>query len=46
VLFVNDLAAFDDSYRRYLLNEIRARLPFAEVPIRLLFRLRRRAPKT
>jgi len=37
-LTVNDVKAFDPSYRRYLLNQLRARLPFGEVPIRLLFR--------
>jgi len=42
VLFVNDVEVFDATYRRYLLNQFRERLPFAEVPIRLLFRPRRR----
>ena len=42
VLFVNNIDAFDNAYRRYLLNQLRDRLPFPEVPIRLLFRPRRR----
>jgi len=41
-LFVNNVRAFDPTYRRYLLNQFRERLPFAEVPIRLLIRPRRR----
>jgi GTP-binding protein len=42
VCFVNDLAAFDRSYQRFILNRLRDHLPFAEVPIRLIFRPRRR----
>ena len=41
VLFVNNIEAFDATYRRYLINQLRDRLPFPEVPIRLLFRRRR-----
>ncbi len=41
-LVVSDVKAFDGTYRRYLLNQLRQRLPFSEVPIRLLFRPRRR----
>ena len=41
VLFVNDLRGFDAGYERYLLNRLRERLPYAEVPIRLIFRRRR-----
>jgi len=41
VCFVNDLRSFDKTYQRFLLNQLRQRLPFAEVPIRLLFRPRR-----
>jgi GTP-binding protein len=41
VCFVNDVRSFDHSYQRYLLNQLRQRLPYAEVPIRLLFRSRR-----
>jgi len=41
VLFVNSVEAFDAGYRRYMLNQLRQRLPFPEIPIRLLFRRRR-----
>jgi len=41
VCFVNDVASFDASYQRFILNQLRERLPFAEVPIRLLLRPRR-----
>jgi len=41
-LVVNDPKAFDPAYRRYLLNQLRERLPFSEVPIRLLLRPRSR----
>jgi GTP-binding protein len=42
VLFVNDPAYFDESYRRFLLNRFRDLLPFEEVPIRLTLRARNR----
>ncbi len=42
ICFVNDVRSFDESYRRFLLNQFRERLPFAEVPIRLIFRPRGR----
>lgn len=42
--FVNAVESFDPTYQRFFLNELRARLPFAEVPIRLLFRPRRQRP--
>lgn len=42
VCFVNDVRTFDASWQRFLLNQLRERLPFAEVPIRLLLRPRRR----
>ena len=42
VLFVNGLESFSETYRRFLLRELRDRLPYAEVPIRLLLRPRRR----
>jgi len=45
VCFVSQVDAFDPAYQRYLLNQFRQRLPFAEVPIRLLFRPRRRREK-
>ncbi len=38
VLFVNDPRSFDTSFRRFLVNRLRARLPYSEVPIRLLVR--------
>jgi len=41
VCFVNDTRSFDNSYQRFLLNQFRIHLPFADVPIRLLFRQRR-----
>jgi GTP-binding protein len=41
VCFVNDLASFDQPWRRFFLNELRQRLPFPETPIRLIFRPRR-----
>ena len=41
VLFVNDPRSFDQGYQRFLLNQLRQRLNFAEVPIRLLLRGRR-----
>ena len=41
VCFVNDPRSFDAGYQRFLLNRFRLCLPFAEVPIRLVFRPRR-----
>ena len=38
VLFVNDPRSFDTSFRRFLVNQFRSRLPYSEVPIRLLLR--------
>lgn len=43
VLVVNKPELFSDEYKRYLMNRIRERLPFAEVPVRLLLRARQRA---
>jgi GTP-binding protein len=40
VLFCNDPSLVRDDYRRFLLNRLRERTPFEEVPIRLLFRPR------
>ncbi len=40
VCFVNDVRSFQGNYVRFLLNQFRERLPFAEVPIRLIFRRR------
>jgi GTP-binding protein len=42
VFSVNKPGLFHGSYERYLLNELRERLPYAEVPIKLLFRERER----
>jgi GTP-binding protein len=42
VCFVNDKRSFDRGYERFLVNRLREMTPFAEVPIRLLFRSRRR----
>lgn len=44
VVFVDDPALFDDAYRRYLVNRLRAGLPFPEVPLRIEFRARMRSP--
>jgi len=43
VLFVNDPAIFDAAFNRFLVNYLRKRLPFSEVPIRIIYRGRRRA---
>ncbi|MCH7808868.1 MAG: ribosome biogenesis GTPase Der [Planctomycetes bacterium] len=46
-VFVNGTNLITPGYERFLLNRLRERLPFDEVPIRLLFRSRReRAPRT
>jgi len=45
VCFVNDVRSFDRNYQRYLVNQLRARLPYAEVPIRLILRSRRESYK-
>jgi GTP-binding protein len=41
VCFVNDPRSFDESYQRFLVGQLRDRLPFAEVPIRLIIRAHR-----
>ena len=38
VLFVNNAANFDESFRRFVINRFRELLPFDEVPMRLEFR--------
>jgi GTP-binding protein len=38
VLFVNKAENFDQSFRRFVVNRFREKLPFDEVPIRLEFR--------
>ena len=40
VLFTNGPDLFDNTYRRYLLKIFRDRLPFREVPIKLMLRKR------
>ncbi len=40
VLFCNDPDTFSPAYRRYLVNAIQEQSPFAEIPLRLLFRQR------
>ena len=44
VLFVNDPALFDSTYRRYLENQFRTILPMPEVPVRIFFKSRFRSP--
>lgn len=41
-LVVNHREMFDGRYQRYLLNRLREELPYSEVPIRLIFRDRKR----
>lgn len=43
VVFVNDPELVSQSYSRFLINRMRERLPFDEVPIRLVIRGRREA---
>ncbi len=43
ILLVNKPELFTEHYQRYLLNRIRELTPFLEVPVRLIFRSRRRA---
>jgi GTP-binding protein len=42
LLFVNKTELFDENYKRFLVGRLRDHLGFAEVPIRLLVRPRRR----
>jgi len=42
IVFVNDPEAVTPQYERFLTNRLRECLPFEEVPIRLVFRARRR----
>ena len=41
-LVVNDPKLFDGGYERYLMNRLHEALPCSEVPIRLVFRKRKR----
>ena len=43
VMVVNDPKLFHGHYERYLLNRFRQMTPFEEIPVRLLFRARKRA---
>lgn len=43
VLVVNRPVLFDSQYERFLMNRLREELPFAEIPIRVIYRSRRRA---
>lgn len=45
LLFVNKAELFDENYKRFLIGRLRETLSFAEVPIRLLIRPRRKNPK-
>jgi GTPase len=45
VCFVNDVRSFDQGYKRFLVNQLRERLPFDEIPIRLLMRKRRQVDR-
>ncbi len=42
VMFVNHAELFTQQYQRYMINEFRERLPFAEIPIKLVIRSRTR----
>jgi predicted GTPase len=42
---VNDPKSFDASWQRFLVNRLRDYVPYAEVPIRLIFRPRGRREK-
>lgn len=38
VMFVNDVALFDDEYKRYLERQLRENAGFSGTPLRILFR--------
>ncbi len=42
-MIVNRTEVFAGAYERYLMNRLREELPFGEVPIKLIFRSRKRA---
>jgi GTP-binding protein len=46
LLFVNKRELFDKNYKRFLIGKLRDILGFAEVPVRLLIRPRRKSQKT
>lgn len=43
-LFVNYPSLFDSDYKRYLANTLRKKCPFPEIPLKFLFRARKRSP--
>jgi GTPase len=45
VFFINDPRRVSPAFERFMMNRLRERLPFPEVPIRLMFRARGRSPK-
>jgi GTP-binding protein len=45
MLFVNDPELITPEYQRFLVNQMRQTLPFAEVPMKLIFRERQRREK-
>jgi GTP-binding protein len=42
VLIVNHAELFEGGYERYIMNRLREELPYSEIPIRLIFRDRKR----
>lgn len=46
VLFTNDPSLVNADYQRFLVKQLRERLPFQEIPIRLVFRARRGRAKS
>jgi GTP-binding protein len=40
VLFVNEPALFDDNWRRYLVHELQAHLPYPEIPVKVDYQAR------
>ncbi|MGR3311290.1 MAG: ribosome biogenesis GTPase Der [Candidatus Brocadiales bacterium] len=43
-LFTNFPSLFDNDYKRYLANTLRKKFPFTEIPLKFLFRARKRSP--
>ncbi len=43
--FVNEISAFETNFQRFLLNQIHEKLPYSEIPIRLIFRARSRTER-
>jgi GTP-binding protein len=40
VVFVNEPSLFDDNWRRYLVHELQAHLPYAEIPVKVDYQAR------